>query len=635
MKNLKATLAGVLLLLSTLAFSQGNPPAPGPGTWMVIDTTYQLGTLAQGNTQLNLTFRNNSASLITGLQFRFLYDPAAFSSATVALSGPTTNLILEQVNSAAAGSVTVTLVYTGTSSSYTIPDETNFVVTLNHIESSLFESLPSIADIQWATPASFQPFAALQSGLDGTLGYHSYGGEFIYNQLQFSGTFTNVSGSPAKFLPFSLEKKLKTSPDWTVHQNYTTGDDGFFAINEQIDTTFYDVRLAIKGDTMSVGNIISTADAQLINQWVLGNGAPAGFDYYAADVNESNNITISDAYGVFGRISGRFNSWPNNVEDIKFFTSTEYATITGNPSNNYTGTIPGVTNFYHNILPGQPSNVTFYVLAPGDANQTGYHMARITPVEIINPDNAPYYIIDESVEYDANLTSVEINLPNISVVEGDKVEVPVKLISGSNKVGALQMGLKYDQSLLEFLSMTNSEKAMSWVSYLNPTEGIVEWGGYDPSYRSENSFTNNESIFTLTFQTKRPQELWTQSPLYTSRKFVGDENGKDMNITAANGVLEIRMIDVNEVLDETNMEIFPNPTEDNYQIAFEVSKPGNVELAIFDAMGRKKEVVINQRLSNGKYIFRSSAIDLNSGTYKITLITENSVLSKSLVVTKK
>jgi len=48
---------------------------------------------------------------------------------------------------------------------------------------------------------------------------------------------------------------------------------------------------------------------QLINQWVLGNGTMTGFDYYAADVNGSGNITITDAYGVFGRVAGNFNQW--------------------------------------------------------------------------------------------------------------------------------------------------------------------------------------------------------------------------------------------------------------------------------------------------------------------------------------
>ncbi len=111
---------------------------------------------------------------------------------------------------------------------------------------------------------------------------------------------------------------------------------------------------------MNVGNVISTADAQLINQWVLGNGTMTGFDFYAADVNGSNTTTISDAYGVFGRISGRFSAWPNSVQNIKFFTESEYNTINGSTTS-YTSTIPGVTNFYYTILPGNYVTVSYVV----------------------------------------------------------------------------------------------------------------------------------------------------------------------------------------------------------------------------------------------------------------------------------
>jgi hypothetical protein len=68
-----------------------------------------------------------------------------------------------------------------------------------------------------------------------------------------------------------------------------------FAFNEIIDTSYYDVRLNIKGDTMNVGNLITTADASLINQWVLGTANPQKFDFYTADVNGSHNLTITDA----------------------------------------------------------------------------------------------------------------------------------------------------------------------------------------------------------------------------------------------------------------------------------------------------------------------------------------------------
>ena len=102
-----------------------------------------------------------------------------------------------------------------------------------------------------------------------------------------------------------------------------------------------------------------------------------------ADVNGDNNLTISDAWGTFGRISGRFSAWPNNVEDVKFFTVSQYATINGS-STNYTSSIAGVTNFTYDIIAGQPDSVTYYVLVPGDANGTGYNMARMTPIESVN-----------------------------------------------------------------------------------------------------------------------------------------------------------------------------------------------------------------------------------------------------------
>ena len=155
----------------------------------------------------------------------------------------------------------------------------------------------------------------------------------------------------------ALEKKVKTGTAWTQHAAYTTDIDGKFAFNEIIDTTYYDVRLAVKGDTLSVGNVVSTADAQLINQWVIGGATPVGWDFFTADVNGDKSVSISDAFGVSGKIAGRISVWPNSVQNIKFFTPTEYAAINGS-SINLTATYPGQTNFYYDILPGQPDSVS-------------------------------------------------------------------------------------------------------------------------------------------------------------------------------------------------------------------------------------------------------------------------------------
>ena len=344
----------LLLTLPMFMLAQTGPVAPSSGIWALIDTSYNVGTTTQGITKARLTLKNTTATKITGVQFRVFYDKTAFTNASVALVGSSTNLDLQSVTNAAAGNVTITLVYVGSSAAYSLPDGETFELTFTHAAPSIFNNLTSIDSLKWSGVSTFPQYASTQDGMDTTLGLYSYNGEFKRPRLNFKGTFQNVTGTGAKNLTLALEKKPKAGSTWTQVNSYKTNTSGKFSFSEILDTTFWDVRLAVKGDTMSVGNVISTADAQLINQWVLGTATPAAFDFYTADVNKSNNITISDAYGVFGRIAGRFTSWPNNVKDIVFFTAAEYATITGTPTTNYTSTIPGITNFYFDNIINHP-----------------------------------------------------------------------------------------------------------------------------------------------------------------------------------------------------------------------------------------------------------------------------------------
>jgi len=429
MKKLTSLLTLLAVTLITTVTLAQAPVAPGNGIYGLIHQNYQVAPTSQGTTTANITLQNTTLTKYTATQFRVFYDKIAFTNATVALVGSTTNLDMQFVTNATNGFITITLVYTGASSSYTLANGERFAITFTHAAPAVFNNLASITPLTWTGTQTFQQYAATGAGIDTTLNLHNYGGNFILPTFTFAGTFTNVTGTGAKTLPFALERRPAGSSTWSQHSTYTTDNSGNFTFTVNLDTTYWDVRLAIKGDTMDVGNIISATDAQLINQWVLGNSTMSGFDYYAADVNGSNNVTITDAYGVFSRVAGNFTQWPNNTKDVKFFTATEYATINGS-STNYTSTIPGVTNFNYEIIAGQPSTVTFYVAVPGDANGTGYHMARMTPIDILI-DPTPgvpsqiYNVIDNTVEYDFPTTSIEVNVPYLSVQAGNLVDIPV------------------------------------------------------------------------------------------------------------------------------------------------------------------------------------------------------------------
>jgi hypothetical protein len=634
MSYLKRILVSLVFLLPFIGKAQ-VPAAPSNGLWGIIASQYQVGTSAQGTTQAKITLQNTTLTKFAGVQFRVFYDKVAFTNATVSLIGSTTNLDLQFITNTTNGFITITLSYTGPSATYTIPNGERFLITFTHAPAATFNNLASISNLTWTGVQTFTPYAAKQDGMDTTLSVHNYGGVFTPVNFTYQGTFTNVTGTPAKNLPLALERRPFGGSVWTQHSTYLTDISGNFNITVPLDTTYWDVRLAIKGDTMGVGNIISSTDAQLINQWVLGNGTMSGFDYYTADVNGSNNTTISDVWGVFGRVSGRFTQWPNNVEDVKFFTASEYTTINGS-STNYTSTIAGVTNFTFEILPGQPSSVTYYVAVPGDANGTGYNMARVTPIEVVvgpapGLENQIYNVIDTKVEYDFPTQSIEVNVPNISVQAGNLVELPVKVKTNGIELSSLQFGFEYNDTLLEFKGVTSSAGAMKWITYINPNDSEIDWGGFDPT-NNTNTLKDGDNVVTLQFLALQPQNLWEASPLYTTRKFAGNTTSKDLTLTPTNGILQVLKMEGGEILNGNNMEVYPNPYQDEVTITFKVEETTNATLSVYDMVGRKLVTILDTQIPNGIYNYTEDLGHLEPGVYVVKLTVENGVPSFKKIV---
>lgn len=629
------TLLAVTLITSVTLFAQA-PAAPGNGIYGLIHTQYQVGTTAQGTTTANVTLQNTTLTKYTATQFRVFYDNVAFTGATVALIGSTTNLDLQYITNTAGGYITITLVYTGASATYTLANGERFAITFTHAAPAVFNNLASITPLTWTGAATYQPYAAKQNGMDTTLNLHNYGGNFILPTFTFAGTFTNTTGTGAKQLPLALERRPAGGSTWTQHSSYLTDNSGNFTFTVNLDTTYWDVRLAIKGDTMGIGNIISATDAQLINQWVLGNGTMTGFDYYTADVNGSNNVTVSDAYGVFAKVSGNFTVWPNNVKNVKFFTAAEYTTINGS-STNYTSTIPGVTNFNYEIIAGQPSTVTFYVAVPGDANGTGYHMARATPIEIlIDPTpgvpNQIYNVIDNAVEYDFATNEIEVNVPYLSVQAGNLVDIPVKVFTNGQELNALQFGLKYDQDVLEFKNIYATSAAMKWLTYVNPNNGEVNWGGYDPTDNT-NPIKDGDEVIRIQFLALAPQSAWTESPLWTTDKYAGNLIHKDLAITPTNGVLQVVKSTVGDVIDLNTIELYPNPVSEEVAITFNVANGSlDATLAVYDLQGRKIVTILSGQVPAGQYTYVKNLGHLAPGMYVVNLSSDtNASITEKLI----
>jgi len=625
----------ILFLLTALAVfgvsAQSASTSPGTGHWVVIDSGYQVATTTVGQTVAPLHFYNTSTSeKITGMQYRVFYDNTAFTAAVPSLKISATDQYLQYVDSNTQGFLTVTLVYTGTSSTFNYSNGATFDLTFTHAGSATWNTLDSIKTLKVAGVKSFANKAATNWGNDTTLVVYSYGGRFNQKVLRFAAKFKNVTGSDAKNLWVSLEKKAP-SGSWTQVEAKATNSTGVVVFRKFLDTTYWDVRMVVKGDTMTPGSVISTADAQKINQSILAQYTPSGFDYYTMDVNGTDgSISIADVYSVYGRLAGRFSSWPNSKKDVMFFTVAEYNAINGSATN-LTSTYSTINNFDYSI-DGRDS-ITYYVAVKGDANATGFKMARLTPIKIVNPTNAKNYIIDNTVQYDDVIETIEVNIPKVKVDEGNLVNVPVKMLTNGKQLGALQLELKYDTALLEFKKIDLSEKMMNWTSYTNPSNGVVAFGAADLT--NKNLVNDGEQVFVIQFIAKKPQTEWGTAALWTGPKFVGGNDSRDMNITPAMGVIEVRRI--NKAVKLTDLEkiiIFPNPTEGEIVVQFKVEQESQTEVSVTDMVGRKMIEILNTKIPEGEYKYNVNLTHLNNGLYLMSIKTDTQISTSKIIINK-
>ncbi len=79
---------------------------------------------------------------------------------------------------------------------------------------------------------------------------------------------------------------------------------------------------------------------------------------------------------------------------------------------------------------------------------------------------------------------------------------------------------------------------------------------------------------------------------------------------------------------------YPNPFNPVTTIAYSLPNPVQVQLKVFDLMGRKVAMLINEKQHPGQYSFRFDASQLSSGTYFYQLKAGNITLTRKLTLIK-
>ncbi|MEO8513491.1 MAG: FG-GAP-like repeat-containing protein [Ignavibacteria bacterium] len=116
--------------------------------------------------------------------------------------------------------------------------------------------------------------------------------------------------------------------------------------------------------------------------------------------------------------------------------------------------------------------------------------------------------------------------------------------------------------------------------------------------------------------------------------FVNVNTNQILTIVEGQGIIGIQPIG-NEVPEGFNLyQNFPNPFNPATKIKFDLPAANNASLVIYDAGGREVAVIVNQRLSAGKYEVRWNAGNYSSGIYFYKLTAGSYTETMKMVLVK-
>jgi hypothetical protein len=181
-------------------------------------------------------------------------------------------------------------------------------------------------------------------------------------QFSYSGFVYNSQNIGIGGIPVNLYYKPKNQTVYTLYSTYLTTGLGNYSILTNLSSSANDFRITIE-------NLITTSplhtDAYSFNSKIHNQSFNA-IDYYKMDVNNDNNITVTDIYLIYFRSNGMTTSWLNSTPNYRIFNPAEWSVI--NTSNlNLKSIYPGTQSvIIDGTLAGGSAN--FYLIQTGKTN---------------------------------------------------------------------------------------------------------------------------------------------------------------------------------------------------------------------------------------------------------------------------
>jgi hypothetical protein len=203
----------------------------------------------------------------------------------------------------------------------------------------------------------------------------------------------------------------------------------------------------------------------------------SGAGYKAADVNRSGALDGGDLTRLFAQVVNvdqlvvlpqGYTAGSNGYMSFMTFKTSDYNAAT--PVDWITRFPVGPTQYVYTTPAqrGTPESINISYLLFGDINKS--HSSSVTQGGSV--------VVNRTIA----VSPISVSLAN-SVVTSNSIEIPVKVSTNGNKLGAVQFQFSYDTSKLKFEELKN-EMPNGWYVFANKGEGYIKFGALDQNLKT-------------------------------------------------------------------------------------------------------------------------------------------------------
>ncbi|MEX2603802.1 MAG: T9SS type A sorting domain-containing protein [Gracilimonas sp.] len=364
---------------------------------------------------------------------------------------------------------------------------------------------------------------------------------------------------------------------------------------------------------------ISVADIVKLHRSIVGLDDPfTGADYFIADVNKNDEITVEDGYYLDRFVLGELDFLPAGAWQI--IPSEEVSVLPSEP------------NLTHNIsASGDTSEVNFTALLYGDINQSWIDLAaqsKLKP-QIAKKENIP----EDKISVDKYNESVSVQLELNTV--GDSIEIEL-WSNATDTLAGFQLPFVYDNQSIELVNVISDFNGVDFSVHQmddDKSKATLLWYDIQNPIRNKN---NDVKLATLFFTI---DESFTSPVNIEVGKYREWVNSYGDPIKATIWFLEKITTSINEDRNGIPLRFsltqnYPNPFNPTTIIMYGLPSSSLVELEVFNIAGQKVSTLVNERKSTGWYEVTFDASNLSSGIYIYRLQAGDFVETKKLTLIK-